>query len=211
MGEPVVVVVALPAPVITAAVVRCALPVETVFVIRYAALIRGINVGGRNMLAMSDLRGLLTDLGYDEVATLLQSGNAVFTATGTNAAAVAERIRAAIADLLGLHVGCQARSAAEIRAVLEGHPLQDVATDGSRLFVHFLASAPTASAYRADDPTQLAPSQIVLGDRVIYQWCPDGLRHAPQVGAFVEKRLGVAVTARNWNTVTKLDGLLSSV
>lgn len=74
---------------------------------------------------------------------------------------------------------------------------------------HFLSSAPKPELLEAHDPRTLDPHATALGDRVIYQWCPDGVLKAPPVGGYVEKHLGVAVTARNWNTVTKLGALLA--
>ena len=74
---------------------------------------------------------------------------------------------------------------------------------------HFLSAAPHPDRLAAHDPRLLDPGRIELGDRVIYQWCPDGLLAAPPAGALAERHLGVTVTARNWNTVTKLAELLA--
>jgi uncharacterized protein (DUF1697 family) len=92
--------------------------------------------------------------------------------------------------------------------VIEGNPLGDLATNGSKLMALFLSTAPDPKLVKAHDPRSLAPDEIRLGDRVIYQWCPDGVLAAPPAGAFAEKHLGVTVTGRNWNTVTKLGALL---
>jgi uncharacterized protein (DUF1697 family) len=83
-----------------------------------------------------------------------------------------------------------------------------VATNGSKLMAHFLSEKPDPTLVKAHDPRSLAPEEIRLGDRVIYQWCPDGFMAAPAAGGFAEKYLGVTVTTRNWNTVTKLSALL---
>ncbi|HEV2088220.1 MAG TPA: DUF1697 domain-containing protein [Cryptosporangiaceae bacterium] len=174
---------------------------------RYVALLRGINVGRNKRVAMADLRALLGGLGYTDVRTLLQSGNAVFGATG-KPDAVARQIEKAIQDELGLDVRCLVRTDDELRAVVDGNPFGDVATDGTKLQALFLSAPPDPKLLRAHDPTALAPDEIRLGDRVIYQWCPDGFLAAPPVGTFAEKHLGVTVTARNWNTVGKLATML---
>jgi uncharacterized protein (DUF1697 family) len=174
----------------------------------YAALLRGINVGGRNRIAMADLRELLAALGYTGVRTHLQSGNAVFDAPAQPEAELARRIGQALLSEAGLNARCLIRDAAALRAVVEANPLADVATDGSKLLVLFLSSAPDPNVVTAADPRALAQEHIALGDRVIYQWCPDGVRNAPQVSAFVEKHWQVDVTARNQNTLTKLAGML---
>jgi uncharacterized protein (DUF1697 family) len=171
---------------------------------RYVVLLRGVNVGGNKKIAMADLRDLLVRLGYTDVRTHLNSGNAVFTSGATEPAALAGEIERGIRDTLSMSVRCVVRSGEELRAVVEGNPLRDIATDGSRLAVLFLAEAPDPELLAAHDPRQLAPETIRLGDRVIYHWCPDDYLAAPDVSAFVLKHWKATVTARNWNTVAKL-------
>lgn len=175
----------------------------------YAALLRGVNVGGKGRLPMEDLRALLAKLGYGEPRTLLQSGNAVFTSRSMKPEEIARRIERALQEELGMAIRCLVRSAGELLGVIEGNPLQRIATDGSKMMALFLSAAPDAKLLSAADPAQLAPEHIRLGDRVLYQWCPDGFLEAPNVSAFVEKKWKLAVTVRNWNTVTKLHALLA--
>ena len=175
---------------------------------RYVALLRGINVGGNRRVAMADLRALLSGLGYTDVRTHLQSGNAVFTSLAAKPEALARQIENGLLDELGLTVRCLIRSSDELHAVIDGNPLGAVATDGSKMIVLFLSERPDPTLLAAHDPADLAPAEIRIGDRVIYQWCPDGLLASPPVAGFVEKYLKVTVTARNWNTVTKLGALL---
>ncbi|MQA83040.1 MAG: DUF1697 domain-containing protein [Streptosporangiales bacterium] len=170
---------------------------------RYAVLLRGVNLGGHKKVSMADLRELLSGLGYRDVRTLLNSGNVVLAAEA-DPAAVEREVEGAIEGKLGMSVRCLARTGDELRAVIEGNPLAEVATNGSRMMVHFLFAAPDPALLSEHNPVDLAPTEIGLGDRVVYQWCPDGLMAAPPVGPFVEKHLGVTVTARNSNTVTKL-------
>lgn len=177
---------------------------------RFVVLLRGINVGRAKRLAMADLRALLTDQGYAGVRTVLQSGNAVVDGPADAPEEHAARVAAAIRARLGLDVVCIVLTAGHLRAVAAAHPFADVAVDGSRMMVHVLSADPDPVLLAAHDPVALDPRHVRLGDRVIYQWCPDGLLAAPAVGPFVEKRLGVAVTARNWNTVGRLDGLVSA-
>ncbi|HEX4216881.1 MAG TPA: DUF1697 domain-containing protein [Acidimicrobiales bacterium] len=175
---------------------------------RYAALLRGINVGPNKRIAMADLRALLAGLGFTDVETLLQSGNAVFAARKAEPDRLARRIEQAIDAQLGLDVRCLVRDSDELDGVIEGNPLGEVATNGSKLVAHFLSGTPDPKLVEAHDPRSLAPEEIRLGDRVIYQWCPDGILAAPAAGGFAEKYLDVTATARNWNTVTKLGALL---
>lgn len=174
---------------------------------RYVALLRGINVGRAKQIPMADLRTLLTDLGYADVATLLRSGNAVFTGDG-DPAEVASRIEDAVEAKFGMTVGCVVRDGADLAAVIAANPLPEAAAEGSRYLVHFLSAAPDPALLEANDPVQLDPGRIRLGDRVIYQWCPDGIMAAPDVGTYAVKNLDVVATGRNWNTLTKLAAML---
>ena len=171
---------------------------------RYVVLLRGINVGRAKRVAMADLRELLGDLGHTAVKTVLNSGNAVLSGDDVTPA----RIEAAIAERLGLDVRCVVLTDAELRTIVDARPFAGVATNGSRMMAHVLAAPPDPALLTAHDPVALDPEHTRLGERVIYQWCPDGVLAAPPVGGYAEKHLGVAVTTRNWNTITKLATLL---
>lgn len=175
---------------------------------RYAVLLRGINVGRAKRVAMADLRTLLAGLGYSAVRTLLNSGNAVVTGDEADVAEQAARIATAIRQELGLDVGCMVLTTADLAAIVDGHPFAEVATNGSRMMAHVLSARPDPALLAEHDPVALDPDHARLGERVIYQWCPDGVLEAPPVGWVAEKHLGVAVTARNWNTISKLAALL---
>jgi uncharacterized protein (DUF1697 family) len=175
---------------------------------RYAVLLRGINVGRAKQVAMADLRATLEGLGLESVTTLLRSGNAVFTAPRRSSRSLERDIERALKSELGLDSTCLVRTAAELRRVVAADPFGETASNGSRYLALFLSTQPTAAALREHDPRALAPDEIRLGDRVIYQWCPGGFMEAPALGPFVEKHLGVRTTGRNWNTVVKLLALL---
>lgn len=175
---------------------------------RYVVLLRGINVGKAKRVAMADLRNLLGDLGYTAVKTVLNSGNAVVTGPAAEPAEQAARIEAAIDHGLGMDVRCVVLTAEHVRAIVEGHPFTEIATNGSRMMAHVLAAVPDPALLAEHDPVALDPEHARLGDRVLYQWCPDGLLQAPPIATYAEKHLKLTVTARNWNTLTKLADLL---
>ena len=170
----------------------------------YVALLRGINVGKNQRIAMSDLKALLAALGHQDVATLLQSGNAVFAADGGSTDAMAKGIEQAITSELGLDVRCLVREAADLNRVVSANPLRDHEQDGSRLLVTFLSKRPDAAKVASIDPEAFAPEVFAVGRQEIYNWYPEGVRAAKLTYSFFEKKLGVVATARNWNTVTKL-------
>jgi uncharacterized protein (DUF1697 family) len=167
---------------------------------RYAVLLRGINLGPTNKIAMADLRELLAEAGFTDVRTHLNSGNVVLTGSSAPAGVIEE----AITERTGLTVPCVVLTAKELRAIVDGHPFADVATNGSRMMAHVLGATPDAEKLAA--ALARDPDNTRSGPGVIYQWCPDGLLKAPAV----TEKLGVLVTARNWNTIAKLDALLSA-
>ena len=158
-------------------------------------------MGSAKRVAMADLRSLLAEIGYADVRTHLNSGNAVVT--GDDGPDHADRIEKAITARTSLDVRCVVLTADQLRAIVDGHPFRDVADNPSRMMAHVLGEEPDPDRLAA--AVALDPERTRPGPRVLYQWCPDGLMGAPAV----TDQLGVLVTARNWNTITKLDSLLS--
>ncbi len=172
---------------------------------RQIALLRGVNVGGNNRVPMAHLRELLQELGYGDVRTHLQSGNAVFTAPGTSPEQAAREIEGVLERSLGLGVRVLVRTADDLARVVSANPLPEAAAEEpSRLLVTFLSAPPDPERLRELDPVDFEPDLFGFGEREIYVWCPEGVRTIKLSYAFFEKRFGVVATARNWNTVTKL-------
>ena len=175
---------------------------------RYAVLLRGINVGRAKRVAMADLRALLEDAGYTEVRTHLNSGNVVLTGEGADPAEHTERIENAIRERLSMDVRCAVLTADELRAVVDGHPFAGVADNGSRMMAYVYVRPVGPALVAGHPPVPQDPERARVGDRAVYQWCPDGLMAAPDVGPYINEHLGTDVTARNWNTITKLAALI---
>jgi len=93
--------------------------------------------------------------------------------------------------------------------VVAGDPFGALTDDGSRYLAIFLSQDPAPALRAEHDPVTLDPAGVRVAERVVYQWCPDGILAAPAVSGFVEKRWKVVATARNWNTVTKLAALVA--
>lgn len=170
----------------------------------YVALLRGINLGPRNRLAMADLRALLDKLGYEDVRTHLQSGNAIFNAGTRSARAVETAVEQAIERELGLALRVLVRSAAQMAKVVAADPLGDRASDHARYMVVFLEKPVPASALAGIDPAAYAPEEFAVDGRHLYLWLPDGSHASRLARVMGEKRLGGAATMRNWRTVTRL-------
>jgi uncharacterized protein (DUF1697 family) len=170
---------------------------------RQVALLRGINLGARQRVAMPALRELLTELGYGDVRTLLQSGNVVLTSPASPDRLQRELERH-IAGRLGVDAQVLVRTRDELADVIERNPLASVADDPRRQQVSFLSAALEPAVARELAKADVAPEQVVVGSREIYAWHPRGLQRSALAKLLTDRRLGVTVTARNWSTVTKL-------
>ena len=174
----------------------------------YAALVRGINVGGRARLAMPALKAGLTGLGFEDVVTYIQSGNAAFRAAGRKAV-IAAAIERRILDDAGLTVTVIVRTHAELARIATRNPFLADEREPRHLHVLFLDAAPTRSAVGRLDPDRSPPDRFHVDGEEIYLHHPNGLGRSRLSPDYFEKTLGVRGTARNWNTVLKLVELTS--
>ena len=170
---------------------------------RLVVLLRGINLGPANRVAMADLRALLEDLGYEDVSTHLQSGNAVVTAAATPAA-VAKAVEKAMADRLGVDVAAVVRRGGELARIVAADRLGDVADDPAKRMVIFLPAKASRSALRALEREDFGDERLEAAGREVYAWCPGGIGRSPLMTAIGKTELGRTGTARNWRTVTRL-------
>ncbi|MCX5203425.1 DUF1697 domain-containing protein [Streptomyces sp. NBC_00237] len=174
---------------------------------RYAALLRGINVGGGKKLPMAELRDLLGELGHTDVSTLLASGNAAFrTDSGASEESLARDLENAIEKRFGFTVACLVRDHAYLRAVAEACPFPAAELEGKQLHANFYSGPLDAERFAGLDPASYLPEEFRLGDRVLYLYAPDGLGRSALGEALSKPALnkGLTVTSRNWNTVVKL-------
>jgi uncharacterized protein (DUF1697 family) len=172
---------------------------------RAVALLRAVNVGGTGKLPMAELAKLLAKLGYTEVKTILQSGNAVFTCAANADAKLEAALEAAIATAFGLQTAIVARSAAEWDAVIAANPCGDAAaSDPSHLVVMPCKSAPSAANVTALQAAIAGRETVHAVGKQLYITYPDGIGDSKLTSAVIERKLGVAGTARNWNTVQKI-------
>jgi uncharacterized protein (DUF1697 family) len=172
-------------------------------VARLIVLLRGINLGSRNRIAMPKLRELLEDAGFDDVQTYVQSGNVVLSSRAA-AATVGRRVERLIADELGLEIDVVVRTRNELATVVRRNPLGDVANDPKRYQVSFLDRKPAAAVLRKLEAAAAPSEQFAAFGREIYAWHPAGVARSKLWALLAGRGLGVPATARNWTTVTKL-------
>jgi len=171
------------------------------------ALLRGINVGRAKRVAMSDLRVLVQHLGYENVRTVLNSGNIVLDAPNVEPDKVAAQIRDALVAETGVSARVTALTAANWTEIVDGNPLLGIADNPSRLLVSVLMAPSHRSRLESLLEKDWCPDVLALGRRVAYMWCPEGLR-ASKLPEAVGRVLSDAVTTRNWATVLRLHALV---
>lgn len=165
------------------------------------ALLRGVNVGGRNKVPMKDLKGVFEGLGHGDVATYIQSGNVVFTArTRPDATA----LESAITDAFGVTSAVVVRSASELAKAIDGNPFAKA--DQSKLHVGFMEAKPPKKVVDELDMERFAPDEAAVVGKHVYLHLPNGMGRA-KLPPYIDTRLtraGTPMTVRNWATVNKL-------
>jgi uncharacterized protein (DUF1697 family) len=176
---------------------------------RYVALFRGINVGKAKRIAMADLRALFGKLGFTGVATLLNSGNAVFTADTTPADELARIIRAAVLAKLGVDAHVVVKSARDVAAIAKANALRSISTDDSRLLIVVTDEPKSLASVKPLENQLWGTERLLVGKHGAYLWCANGILESKAAEALLGK-LGNRQTTRNWRTFQKIQALLES-
>lgn len=180
--------------------------------VRRIALLRGVNVGGNKMVAMADLRALLTRLGFGEVQSVLQSGNLVFSVKSAARSCVALEtlLEKEVAKVLGLKADFHVRTDDEWKVIVDGNPFRaEAASDPSHLLVSFFKAPLVAANVKALQAAITGPERLQANGRHLYMTFPEGIGNSKAV-LLVDRKLAARGTARNWNTVMKLAALAGS-
>lgn len=174
----------------------------------YVALLRGINVGGKQMVPMADLRDILTGIGFTDVKTLLQSGNVVFRTKARVPARLESTLEEAIGTRFGFTPDLHVRTADEWRTLVEANPFpREAKSDPGHLLVTFFRASLDPAKVGTLQAAITGPERVRSEGRQLYMTFPDGIGTSKAV-LLVDKILGARGTARNWNTVTKLAALV---
>ena len=164
------------------------------------ALLRGVNVGGKNKLAMADLRSIAEACGFEQVRTYIQSGNLVCASVETSTEIVAEQLRRAIAARTDVRPNVIVRTRDEIAAVVERNPFAK--KDPAHLHVVFIGGSDEASLGSVDT-APYAPEEVAAVGQHLYLYLPSGIGRS-KLAADLARKSGSNTTTRNWRTVTKL-------
>ena len=167
------------------------------------ALIRGINVGRGNRVAMSDLRGLMIELGHTNVRTLLNSGNIVFQSKRPNAARIGSAIEDAITANCGFSAAVTVMTAQELDLTVDENPLLHAVDDHARHLVAFVTHPKDLGVLRPMLEESWMPDALAITERAAYLWCSTGILDSKLLKTF-SRMAGATVTTRNWATVLKL-------
>ena len=170
---------------------------------RLIVLLRGVNLAGRNRVAMPQLREALEESGYEKVSTYVQSGNVVLSSKAPPKR-VGTAVENLIAERFGLDISVVVRTRAQLAAVVKRNPFGKVAKNPKLYQVTFLDKAPPAEVMRKLEAAAAGKEQVVHVGRELYAWHPDGVGRSKLAALLAGKGLGVTATARNWRTVTRL-------
>ena len=170
----------------------------------YVALLRGINVGGKNKLPMLELARLFEAAGASDVRTYIQSGNVLFRAPQKVASGLSSAVSKQIAARFGLRVPLVLRSAEELRRISARNPFLQRGEDPDALHVMFLADRPAPARVLALDPKRSPPDEFAVRDKEIYLRLPNGAGRSKLTNDYFDRALATTSTSRNWRTVLKL-------
>ena len=174
------------------------------------ALLRGVNVGGKNRLPMKDLVEMFTAAGCSNVSTYIQSGNVLFNAPASVLKKLPENIAKQIAETFGFRAPVILRTAEQMAETVRANPFLAAGKAESTLHVYFLAETPGSAAIAKLDPDRSPPDAFHAHGREIYLHLPNGMARTKLTNAYFDSKLGTVCTARNWATVLKLTELSAS-
>jgi uncharacterized protein (DUF1697 family) len=171
----------------------------------YISMLRGINVGGQKMIRMETLRGVYTELGFTNIRTYVQSGNVVFESPDRDYQVLNRRIEAKLEQTCGYPVQVFIRQVDDFQRILTANPfLNDRNEYPDKLHVTFLYQHPPHTVLSKLTAPSGTTDEFAPGEMAVYLYCPHGYGKTKLSNGFFERKLGMPVTTRNWNTVNAL-------
>jgi uncharacterized protein (DUF1697 family) len=170
----------------------------------HLALLRGINVGGKNLLPMKDLAEIFLDAGCSDVRTYIQSGNVIFTAPPRLLESLPGLITDGIGGRFGYQIPVVLRTAAQLADAIANNPFVKRGADHKALHVLFLADRPNAQGIAKLDPDRSRPDVFVVHNREVFLHLPNGAARTKLTNGYFDSKLATVSTGRNWTTVLKL-------
>ncbi len=174
----------------------------------YISLLRGINVGGKNKIKMEQIKTLYQELGHTAVRSYIQSGNLVFESSSINTTHMAQEIKQGIKEHFDLDIESLVITHQELDTIYQDFPFKmEPLEQASSLAVIFLSEVPTADNVEILMSYVHTPEQFLAVGKHLYVYLPNGFSKTKLTNVFIEKKLKVVATTRNWKTVTKLQEL----
>jgi len=172
----------------------------------YISILRGINVSGQKKINMVDLKNVYLSLGFDGVLTYIQSGNVIFQSSSADKDYLKSTIEKAIEKKYKFYVPVIIRSAEELKVISNSCPYEEAKTEdnGTKILVTFLQSSPPVEKQEILKKQVTLPEKLTIQGSEIYLYCPNGYGKSALSNTFLENKLGITATTRNWKSVKKL-------
>ena len=174
---------------------------------KYVSILRGINVSGQKKIKMVDLKILYEEQGFENVITYIQSGNVIFESnTKQNIEALKKIIEKAIEAKYTFYVPVDIRTNLELEQIIQKCPYSEAKEEenGTKVLVTFLQSLPSEETKELLLTYVKSPERLIIQGREVYLYCPNGYGKSKLTNTFIEKKLGISATTRNWKSVKKL-------
>jgi uncharacterized protein (DUF1697 family) len=170
---------------------------------KYVALLRGINVSGQKIIKMDHLRAIFESMNFQHVITYIQSGNVIFDSEEKDSERLKSRIESELQRVLHFDIPVILRTKEELEEIVERNPFEEAGIN-EKLYVSLLSRAPSAEAVAKLETYENEIDTFRIQDREVYVLCRENYGKSQFSNNFMEKKLGVSATTRNWATVNKL-------
>jgi uncharacterized protein (DUF1697 family) len=171
----------------------------------FISLLRGINVSGQKLVKMDALKTMYKHLDFQNAETYLQSGNVIFRDDHSDPADLAATISSKIQEQFGFEVPVIVFNIDDLKSIIEANPFKDdLRIDRQFLHVTFLAADPKEIDFELIAAKKSPGEEIVLIKKAVYLYCPHGYGRTKLTNNFLEKKLRVGATTRNWKAVNEL-------